>query len=107
MPFNDQAAMQGHPPPAEMPRVRADLNAQGWGGGGDTAFYVFDPTALASAHPQPGKHVFLWDDDGPGTVLGWIGALEHVQLGKFTGWRAVPIPGSFYRGPSPTRADAV
>lgn len=92
MPVDDQAPMQGHSPPAETPRVRADLNTQGWGRGGDTAFYVLDPIALVSVHPQPGRHVFLWDDDGPGTLLGWIGVLEHVQVGTFTSLESSPHP---------------
>jgi hypothetical protein len=93
--------MEGHPPTAETPAVWADLNAQGWAGAGDTAFYVLDPTALALAQPEVGKRVFLWDHDEPGTVLGWIAVLEHVTVGQFTGWRAIPVPGSFYRGPKP------
>lgn len=82
--------MQGHSPTVGIPRVRADLSTQGLGG--DTAFYVLDPTALVSVHPQPGRHVFLWDDDGPGTLLGWIGVLEHVQVGTFTSLESSPHP---------------
>ena len=88
-------------PIEELPAVWADLNAQGWEGNGDLAFYVLDPVALAAAHPVAGKCVFLWDHEEPATILGWVAALEYVSIGHFTGWRAVPVPGSFYRGPRP------
>jgi hypothetical protein len=93
--------MEGQPPIAEAPAVRADLNAQGWAGSGDNAFYVLDPVALALAQPEPEKRIFLWDHDESGTVLGWVAILEHVTVGQFTDWRAIPVPGSFYRGPTP------
>jgi len=93
--------MEGCPPSNETPAVWADLNARGWAGAADTAFYVLDPATLALAQPAEGKHVFLWDMDEPGTILGWIAALEHVAVGQFIGWRAVPVPDTFYRGPKP------
>ncbi len=44
---------------------------------------------------------FVWANDGPGEIFGEMAALEHVTLGAFTGWRAKPIPETFYRGPKP------
>jgi hypothetical protein len=70
-------------------------------GSGDTAFYAFASSALAAADLKNGTRVFLWDEDEPGTILGCVAVLEHVSVGHFTGWRAVPVPGSFYRGPKP------
>ena len=93
--------MEGRPPSKEIPAVWADFNARGWAGAGDSAFYVLDPTTLALAQPTEGKRIFLWETDEPGTILGWVAALEHVTVGQFVGWRAVPVPDTFYRGPKP------
>lgn len=93
--------MEGQPPTKDTPAVWTDLNAQGWAGSGDTAFYCLGGRALAEIQPMPGQTVFVWDEDDSGTVLGHIAVLEHVTIGYFTGWRAVPVPGTFYRGPRP------
>jgi len=93
--------MKGQPPIKDTPAVWTDLSAQGWAGSGDTAFYSLDQRALAKVQPVPGQSVFVWDEDEPGTVLGYIAVLEPVTVGNFKGWRAVPVPGTFYRGPKP------
>jgi hypothetical protein len=93
--------MEGSSPIESTPAVWADFNARGWAGGSDTAFYALDPNALAEAQPEQGKRVFLWDEDEPDTILGCVAILEHVSFGQFTGWRAVPVEGAWYRGPKP------
>jgi hypothetical protein len=93
--------MEGSLPAKQTPAVRADFNARGWAGAGDTALYVLDPGAVAAATAARGTRVFVWDEDEPGTILGCLAILEHVSIGCFTGWRAVPVPDSFYRGPKP------
>jgi hypothetical protein len=93
--------MEGSLPIEETPAVWADFNARGWAGGSDTALYVLDPAALATVQPEDGKRVFAWDEDEPGSILGCVAVLERASVGHFSGWRAVPVPGSFYRGPKP------
>jgi hypothetical protein len=93
--------MEGHLPTQPMPFISADFNACGWAGDGDESFYALDRDALVAIPAQDGMLAFVWSPDEPGTILGWVATLQHVTLGAFTGWRARPLPNSFYRGPIP------
>ena len=93
--------MEGDLPTQQMPFVWGDLNACGWAGGGDESIYALDRDALAEIPARDGMPVFVWWEDEPGTILGCVANLEYITLGAFTGWRAVPVAGTFYRGPMP------
>ena len=93
--------MEGHPPPDNLPAVQCDLNAQGWAGNGDTSFYALSQEPLAALNPVSGQKVFLWDEDDEDTVLGWVAVLEPCNFPHGPSWRAIPVPGTFYRGPKP------
>ena len=86
-----------------MPFIWGDFNACGWAGGSDESIYVLDRAALAAIPVTNGMLAFVWGDDEPGTILGYVAHLQFVTLGAFTGWRAEPVAGSFYRGPKPVR----
>jgi len=91
------------PDDQRLPFVQCDLNAQGWGGSGDRCFYVLDQKKLAAIAAHDGMSVFLYDIDEPDTILGCVGKLQYVVLGSFSGWRAEPVEGTFYRGFMPHR----
>lgn len=97
-------------PPPSIPCVEGDFNACGWAGDGDTSIYALDKSTLKRIGAKNGMTVFVWTDDDPGEIFGHVATLEHVTLGAFTGWRAKPLPGTFYRGLKPlhllTSADA-
>jgi len=93
--------MEGQLPTESMPFIWGDFNARGWAGGGDDSIYALDRDAIASLKPQTGTLAFVYDDDDPGQIFGYVATLEFITLGAFTGWRAKPVPGSFYRGPKP------
>jgi hypothetical protein len=93
--------MQGHLPSQAIPFIEGDFNACGWDGDGDESIYVLDHKALAVIPAREGILVFVWSDDGPAEIFGFVATLQHVTLGAFTGWRAQPVSGTFYRGPKP------
>jgi hypothetical protein len=93
--------MEGHLPTEPMPFVWGDFNACGWAGTGDESIYALDKDALAAIPARDGMEVFVWTGDEPNTILGCVATLQHITLGAFTGWRAVPVPGTFYRSPMP------
>jgi len=97
--------MEGHLPTQPMPYVWADFNACGWAGGGDESIYALDKDALAAIPARDRTTVFIWCGDESGTILGCVASLQYITLGAFTGWRAVPVPGTFYRGPLPAHLD--
>jgi hypothetical protein len=84
-----------------MPFIWGDFNARGWAGNGDESIYALDRDALAAIPAANGMLAFVWGDDEPGTIFGYVAKLQFVTLGAYTGWRAEPIAGSFYRGPKP------
>lgn len=84
-----------------MPFVEGDFNACGWAGGGDESIYVLDKPTLERISARAGMLAFVWTEDDPGEIFGLVASLEHLTLGAFTGWRAKPVPGTFYRGPKP------
>ena len=93
--------MEGHLPTQAMPYVWGDFNACGWAGDGDESIYALDGDALAAIPATEGMLAFVWTNDEADTILGCVATLQHITLGAFTGWRAEPVPGSFYRGPKP------
>jgi hypothetical protein len=99
--------MEGSPPNEAVPFVWADFNARGWAGKPDDCLYALDRGALERIAPTPGLVVFVWDEDEPGSVLGCMATLEQAVVGSFSGWRARPIAGSFYRGPRPAALGGV
>jgi hypothetical protein len=94
--------MEDHLPNRQMPFVWGDFNACGWAPGGDESIYALDKDALAAIPAKDGMAIFVWCEDEPDTILGCVATLEHITLGAFTGWRAVPVGGTFYRGPVPS-----
>jgi hypothetical protein len=95
--------MEGLLPKQAMPFIEGDFNTCGWAENGDESIYiVLDRAALAAIPAKDGKLVFVWSDDDPGEIFGFVATLQHVTLGAFTGWRAQPVPGTFYRGPKPS-----
>ena len=93
--------MEGNLPTQEMPFVCGDFNACGWAGGNDRSIYALDRDVLAAIPAKDGLLVFVWDDDEVGTIFGHVATLHYVTLDAFSGWRAEPVRGSFYRGPKP------
>lgn len=93
--------MEGHLPSQAMPFVWGDFNAIGWAGDGDQSIYALDREALAAIPAKEGLLAFVWSDDEVDTILGYVATLHYITLGGFTGWRAVPVPGTFYRGSKP------
>jgi len=98
--------MNWYLPDGPVPCVWGDFNACGWGGDGDESFYGLDREALAAITVIEGMQVFVWTEDEEDTILGCVAILQHVTLGSFIGWRAQPVPGTFYRGPRPDRMTA-
>jgi len=64
-------------------------------------YYVLDSSMLERISAKNGMIAFVWTDDDPGEIFGQLVTLEHLTVGAFTGWRAKPLPGTFYRGPKP------
>ena len=93
--------MEGNLPTQAIPFIGGDFNACGWAENGDESIYVLDRTSLAAIPAKEGALVFVWSDDDPGEIFGFVATLQHVTLGAFTGWRANPIHNTFYRGPKP------
>jgi hypothetical protein len=96
--------MDGRLPTNPMPFVEADFNACGWAGDGDESIYALDKPTLDRISAKTGMTAFVWADDDPGEIFGFVAVLEHLTLGAFTGWRAKPVAGTFYRGPKPPDA---
>jgi hypothetical protein len=95
--------MEGHLPTQPMPFVEGDFNACGWAENGDESIYVLDRATLAAIPAKEGALVFVWSDDDSGEIFGFVATLQHVTLGAFAGWRAQPVPNTFYRGPKPAQ----
>lgn len=93
--------MEGQLPQRQLPFMWCDFSACGWAGNGDNSYYALDKAALAAIGAHDGMLVFLYDTDGPGTIIGCIARLRYVTLGAFSGWRAEPVAGTGYRSPSP------
>ena len=93
--------MEGQLPSESLPFVEGDFNACGWAGDGDMSIYALDRATLQRILAEDGMLAFVWTDDDPGEILGQVATLEYITLGAFTGWRANPVPGTFYRGPKP------
>jgi hypothetical protein len=93
--------MKGQLPSPSIPFIEGDFNACGWAGNGDESIYVLDMPTLVAISAADGMHAFVWTDDEQDTIFGVVGILEYMTLGAFTGWRAKPVPGTFYRGPKP------
>lgn len=93
--------MEGHLPTQPIPFIEGDFNACGWAENGDESIYVLDRASLVAIPAKEGAPVFVWSDDEPGEIFGFVATLQHVTLGAFTGWRAQPVPNTFYRGPKP------
>ncbi len=79
-----------------LPRIWCDFNACGWSGNAsDNCYYVLDQKAIAALGLTECSHVFIYDDDGDGHVIGCAGKLE-----SFDGqWRVRPVADSWFRGP--------
>ena len=100
------AAIEGTPPPIELPRAECDFNACGLSGeSDDNCYYVIYANDLARLQPQQGVRFFAYvldqADDGSPEVFGYIAGLERYDWGHSAGWRARPVKGSWYRGPAP------
>jgi hypothetical protein len=93
--------MEGNLPTQAIPFIEGDFNACGWAESGDESIYALDRATLASIPAEEGALVFVWSDDDPGEIFGFVATLQHVTLGAFTGWRAQPNRNTFYRGPKP------
>jgi hypothetical protein len=89
-------------PDMSLPRLRCDFNACGWSGdAADDCYYAFDKQALATLDPSEGTRVFIYDDDGDGTVIGCEGLLERYQRD----WRIRPVKGTWFEGRLPGSAE--
>ena len=89
-------------PDMSLPRLRCDFNACGWSGdAADDCYYAFDKQALATLDPSEGTRVFIYDDDGDGTVIGCEGLLERYQ----GDWRIRPVKGTWFEGRLPGSAE--
>jgi hypothetical protein len=95
--------MEGKLPSEAFPFIEGDFNACGWAGNGDQSIYLVNKPTLERISAKAGMLVFVWSDDEVGTIFGYTAALEHVSIGAFSGWRAKPVPGTFYRGPKPAK----
>jgi len=93
--------MEGQLPSPSIPFLEGDFNARAWAGSGDASIYVLDRSMLERISAKNGMIAFVWADDDPGQIFGQLATLEHLTVGAFTGWRAKPLPGTFYRGPKP------
>ncbi len=94
---------------SKCPRYWCDFNSAGVGGErDDDCFYSFRPEDLRRNQPVAGLKVFLYQEDGVDTIVGceahfepyrdgWLG--EPFKSFRFCGWRARPVPGTWYQGP--------
>jgi len=97
--------MEGQLPIEPLPFVWCDFNACGWAGNGDESYYALDKKKLAALVAYDGMRVFLYDNEEPGMILGCVAQLRYVTVEAFSGWRAEPAAGTWYRGSSPSIAD--
>ena len=86
--------MKSAPPDASLPRVWCDFNACGWSGApDDNCYYTFDKVALAALRPTEGMRLFVYMDEGDGTVVGFEARLERFQ----DSWRIRPDERTIFR----------
>ena len=87
--------MRSEPPDFSLPRVWCDFNACGWSGEpDDDCYYVFDKQEVAALQPAEGMKVFIYDDNGDGTIIGCEARLEIFR----DSWRMRPDKSTWFEG---------
>jgi hypothetical protein len=82
-------------PNASLPRISCDFNACGWSGApDDDCYYAFDKQAVTALCPVDGMRVFIYDDNGDGSIIGCEARLERF----LDGWRIRPDKSSWFEG---------